>query len=237
MRYSRVLSPADKAQLQANLAGIRARIAAACARAGRDPAEVALVAVTKYSGVAYAQALVELGQVDLGENRVDHLLELAAEVKGARWHMIGHLQRNKANKVADVLTALHSLDSLELARKLDARRSADLAPLEVYVEIRLDPAAQRSGIEAAQLPELLEGLRGLTRLHPVGLMGLPPLGPPEDAREHFAGLRGLQRGAPGLSGLSMGMTSDLEVAIEEGATVVRVGRALLEGLTEGARTP
>ncbi len=234
-----MLSPADKAQLKQNLERIHARIADACAKAGRDPAEVALVAVTKYAGVAYAQALVELGQRDLGENRVDHLLKLAAGVEGARWHMIGHLQRNKAAKVAGVVDVVHSLHSLELARKLHERRSDDASVLDVYVQIRLDPGEARSGIEPEALESLLDGVTGLTRLRVVGLMGLPPLGTPEGSRDHFAGLRRLLEGARGLkgvSGLSMGMTSDLEVAIEEGATVVRVGRALLEGLSEGSRS-
>lgn len=233
-----MLSPADKAQLKVNLERLRARIASACEKASRDPADVALVAVTKYAGVPYARALVELGQLDLGENRVDHLLTLADGVEGARWHMIGHLQRNKAGKVAGAVDVLHSLDSLELARKLNDRRPADASPLDVYVQIRLDPGATRSGIEPAALEGLLNGLTGLTRLRVVGLMGLPPLGAPEESREHFAALRQLREGARGLtgvSGLSMGMTADLEVAIEEGATTIRVGRALLEGLSEDAR--
>ncbi len=233
-----MLGPADRQQLADNLARIRARIGAACARAGRPPDSVALVAVTKYAGPAYARALVELGQRDLGENRVDHLLRLAGALADLsprpRWHMIGHLQRNKARKVASVLTALHSLDSAELARKLSAARDPALPPLETYVEVRLSAAEQRSGVEGEELPALLRELAGLTGLRLAGLMGLPPEGPPEAARPHFQRLRALAREHAPTGGLSMGMTSDLEVAVEEGATCVRIGRALLDGLPDAA---
>lgn len=230
-------------RLERNLAGIRARIATACAGCGRSPGDVALVAVTKYAGAGYARALLDLGQRDLGENRVKHLLSVAGALEGAgaRWHMIGHLQRNKARKVAGVIDVLHSLDSLELARELQARRPAEREALEAYVQVHMggDPgvagAPGRSGIQASELPRFLEAVTGLTRLRVVGLMGLPPLGDPGAARPHFRSLRALSESVEGLKALSMGMTSDLEVAIEEGATVVRVGRALLEGLSPAAR--
>lgn len=236
-----MLSPADTERLAQNLAAVRARIADACAAAGRDPGEVSLVAVTKYAGVSYAAGLLALGQRDLGENRVDHLLSLdeglraASEAYDPRWHMIGHLQRNKAKAVANVIDVLHSLDSLKLARALEAHRSATLEPVETYVQVLLGEGATRSGIEREDLSEFVSTATGLTRLRLVGLMGLPPAESPEDARPHFRALRELR--APGLEALSMGMTADLEVAIEEGATVVRVGRALLEGLSAEARQP
>lgn len=219
----------DRAALARNLSAIRARVAAACGRAARDPAGVALVAVTKYSGPELARALVELGQLDLGENRTDALATKADAVPGARWHMIGHLQRNKAKDVAGRIVALHSLDSLDLARRLDGLVAA---PLDVYVELRLDESTEgRSGVAEADLPAFLAALRPLAKLRVVGLMGLPPQGDtPEAARPHFQRLRRLRdQHLPG-AGLSMGMTEDLEVAVEEGSTVVRVGRALLEGV-------
>lgn len=236
------LSDRDKAALEGNLARIRERIDAACASAGRDAAEVQLVAVTKYAGVPYARALLELGQLDLGENRVDHLLSLIQGLSACdpapRWHMIGHLQRNKAARVAEALDTLHSLDSLALARKLDAQRALTERPLDVYVQIAMEETPGRSGIDSAELPAFLEALSALTWLHVVGLMGLPPVGSLEQSRAMFADLRRLLEGAQalkGVRGLSMGMTADLEVAIQEGATVVRVGRALLEGLSSEAR--
>lgn len=234
-----MFSADDQERLAQNLGAIRQRIAAARASAGRSEA-VELVAVSKYAGPDFARGLLAAGQRDLGENRVDHLLELAAALgaqgPAPRWHMIGHLQRNKAKRVADLLHSLHSLDSLELAQQLDARRSPDLPPLEVYVQVRLDPAEQRSGIEADALEGFVDALSDLTRLRLVGLMGLPPLGEPEDARPHFQRLAALRERLPVAEPkLSMGMTSDLEVAIAEGATCVRVGRALLEGLSAEAR--
>lgn len=223
------LTDAERAALKANLERVRARIASACARAKRDPREVRLVVVTKYTGAHVARAFVELGQVDLGENRTDRLEAMGAAVPGARWHMVGHLQRNKARQVAGRIGVLHSLDSLDLARKLEQLRPADLPPLEAYLELRLGEGETRSGMEEAELAPFLAGVAGLARVRVVGLMGLPPAGPAETARPHFQRLARLAQ-ALGLSELSMGMTEDLEVAVEEGATVVRVGRALLEGL-------
>ncbi|MCO5166108.1 MAG: YggS family pyridoxal phosphate-dependent enzyme [Planctomycetes bacterium] len=226
------LTDAERAALARNLDALRGRIAAACARAGRDPAAVALVAVTKYAGAHVARALVDLGQRDLGENRADRVQALAPALAdlAPRWHMVGHLQRNKAKLVAAHLAALHSLDSLDLAAKLEALRPAGLPPLEVYVEVRLGQGETRSGLDEAALPAFVAGLQGLPRLRLAGLMGLPPAGTPAEARPHFQRLRRLRdEHLPG-GGLSMGMTDDLEVAVEEGATVVRVGRALLEGL-------
>ena len=112
----------ELAALAGNLGRVRTRIASACARAGRDPREVGLVVVTKYTGAHVARALVELGQVDLGENRADRIEAMAAAVPGARWHMVGHLQRNKAKQVASRISVLHSLESLDLATKLEQLR-------------------------------------------------------------------------------------------------------------------
>lgn len=232
-----MLDSGDRSRLKENLAAVRARIAAACARCGRDPAEVRLVAVTKYAGADYARSLVELGQHDLGENRVDRLQALSRALGAkfpARWHMVGHLQRNKARKVASLLHSLHSLDRLELAERLDAARDPSLPPLRAYLQVRLDPD-KPSGIAEEDLPSLAEGLARLTRVRIVGLMGMPPAGPAEAARPHFARLRHILEENDAVSGgLSMGMSGDLEVAVEEGATVVRIGRALLAGLPTAA---
>jgi PLP dependent protein len=234
----------DRERLAANLAAVQERITRACQAAGRDPAEVSLVAVTKYTGPAYARALVELGQRDLGENRVEHLATLAGALRGLepgpRWHFVGHLQRNKAKRVADTIDVLHSLDNLALARKLVERRDPARPPLEVYLQLRLDEAEVRSGVAS---PEELLGLAGdlvgLDRVRVLGLMGLPPMGEPEQARPHFrrlvAARDALQAAGVDAPLLSMGMTADLEVAVAEGATCVRVGRALLDGLSEDAQ--
>lgn len=236
------LSDHDTKRLAANLAEVRGRIATACLGAGRDPQDVTLVAVTKYAGAPFAEALLAAGQVDLGENRVQHLVALDAALRerGAprpRWHMIGHLQRNKVNQVANLLHALHSVDGLALAERLNAARAADAPPLQVYVQIKLlAEAEERAGIASEDLADLWNHARDLTRLARAGLMGLPPQGTPAEARPHFRRLRTLAAEI-GTQGLSMGMTADLEVAIEEGATLVRVGSALLEGLSPDARLP
>ncbi len=228
--------------VQTNLGRVRERLAAACAKAKRDPASVELVAVTKYGGPSLIESLLELGQRDLGENRVDRLITLDASLAATvrpRWHMVGHLQRNKARKVAGLLHALHSLDSAELAEKLDARRGElGLGPLDVFIEVNTGGEERKSGVAPGDLEALAASVAKLSRLRVRGLMTIPPeTAAAEGARPYFAKLRGLSprleaalgRKAPGLS---MGMTHDLEVAVEEGATTVRIGRALLEGVPD-----
>ena len=228
--------------VHANLGRIRERLAAACAKAKRDPTEVGLVLVTKYGGPALVEAILAEGHADLGENRTERILALDARLGGAltaRWHMIGHLQRNKARKVAGLLAALHSLDSAELAEKLDARRR-ELAssPLPTYIEVNTGGEEQKSGIAPDELEALVARMKPLSHLHVFGLMTIPPdTDEAEGARVHFAKLRALLPRLEAALGrearaLSMGMSHDLEVAIEEGATVVRVGRALLDGVPE-----
>jgi pyridoxal phosphate enzyme (YggS family) len=216
-----------------NLDRVRERIGAAARRAGRDPTSVALLPVTKHGGEPLVRALLELGLRDFGENRVDRILALHALDPRARWHMIGHLQRNKANKVAPALASLHSLDSLETATKLDRARAE---PLDVWIEVN-SGEEQKSGVAPAEAAELARAIAPLGKLVLRGLMTMPPDDPdPERARPHFRALRELlpavatAHGRP-VTGLSMGMTRDLEVAVEEGATVVRVGRALTEGVS------
>ncbi|MBL4850004.1 MAG: YggS family pyridoxal phosphate-dependent enzyme [Planctomycetes bacterium] len=233
------LTPLDRTRLASNLARVRERIAAACSGCGRAPESVLLVAVTKYAHAPYARALLDLGQLDLGENRVQHLLELdtgLVESPRPRWHMIGHLQKNKVKAVGPRLFALHTLDSESLATRLAGTREG-LAPLQVYVQLKLATGAlERAGVAEEGLDSLWAQASTLTGLKTLGLMGLPPRGTPEEARPHFRRLRA-QAARLEAGGLSMGMTSDLEVAIEEGATVVRVGQALLEGLSDDARLP
>jgi PLP dependent protein len=231
------LSPDDTARLAHNLEAVRARISRACAACGREPASVQLVAVTKYAHAPYAQALLELGQLDLGENRVQHLLEVDAKLTGVRprWHLIGHLQKNKVKAVAGRLHTLHTLDGTVLAEKLNAAREG-LAPLRVYLQLKLAESEGRAGVAEEELGPLWQRASDLTGLEPLGLMGLPPRGAPEEARPHFRRLREAA-GRLGAQQLSMGMTADLEVAVAEGATVVRVGSALLEGLSDDARLP
>jgi pyridoxal phosphate enzyme (YggS family) len=219
------LSPADAAS---RLAGIRKAIGLAAARAGRDPAEVTLLAVSKTFPPQAVEACLEAGHLDFGESYIQEAREKIPLVGGkARWHFIGRLQANKARQAVGLFTAFHALDSLELAAELERRLAPLGRSLEVYVQVNVSGEASKSGIPPGELPGFLEGLAAFPSLSPAGLMTMPPFDPdPETARPHFRRLRELRDGhAPG-KGLSMGMSGDFEVAVEEGATVVRVGTAL-----------
>ncbi len=213
--------------LAENLSSVRSRIAAACRRAGRDPSGVTLVAVTKTVGLEEVRTLRDLGVRDFGENRVQDGLPKALALPEARWHFIGSLQRNKVRKVLSGFHVVHSVDSAELAAQV--ARVAEEATWhgEVLLEVNVAGEAQKGGIPAAEVEAFVRGLKGLAV---SGLMTMAPLDPdPEKARPVFRRLRELQ-GSLGLRHLSMGMSQDFEVAVEEGATMVRVGTALFEGI-------
>jgi pyridoxal phosphate enzyme (YggS family) len=225
--------PVLTATLESNLAGVRARIRSAEARRGGGSVE--LVAVTKSVGPERAAELAALGQLDLGENRADELERKAAwfAARGlrVRWHFLGHLQRNKARRVARIADVLHSLDSIELARALDAAAAEAGRTLEVYAQLKLWPEEAKSGLDPAQLPALLEALAGLPHLRFAGLMAMAPLVQERAAAQQV--FRELARRARALGPqcrTSMGMSEDFELAIAEGADVVRVGSALFEEL-------
>jgi pyridoxal phosphate enzyme (YggS family) len=232
--------PATDPDLAARYNAVRDRIAAACARAGRDPAELTLVAVTKSATAATVRALYELGHRDFGENRARELERKRAalpELSAARWHMIGHLQRNKVNKVLPLCHRIHSIDSSRLARAVSDRvRRAGDPPLPVFVEVNVAGEAAKHGLAPDDLPALFRELAGLSGLRVDGLMTMAPWSDdPETARPVFRRLaefrdtlqaRFLSPAMP-LSHLSMGMSGDFEVAVEEGATFLRVGTAIL----------
>lgn len=211
------------------VAEVRARVAAACARAGRDAGAVTLVGVTKYASLDQLLAVVAEGVVDLGENHAQQLRDRARDVGasagGVRWHMIGPLQTNKAKYVAAVASAFHALDRVEVAEALSARRPPS-QPLDCYVQVNVAAEATKAGVAPEAVGPLVDACASLPGLRVAGLMAMPPLATdPEESRRWFAALRAL--GAEhGLAGLSMGTTADFEVAVEEGATVVRVGSAL-----------
>jgi pyridoxal phosphate enzyme (YggS family) len=199
------------------VADVRGRIAAAATRAGREPAAVTLVAATKTVDVARVQAVVDAGVVDVGENRAQELLAKTA-VQGARWHFLGQLQRNKVRQLAPWVTCWQSVDRAELGAEI-ARRAPGA---RVLVEVNVGEEPQKGGCAPAAVDGLVEALR-TDGLDVAGLMAVPPHG--DDPRRWFARLRE-QAGTLGLTELSMGMTDDFEIAVEEGATIVRVGRAL-----------
>jgi PLP dependent protein len=218
------------------LQAVRGRIAAACARCGRAPAEVTLVGVSKTHPAEAVREAFAAGLRDFGENRVQEAEAKAGaladlQAAGLRWHLIGHLQGNKAKKAGALFDVVHSVDEASLGARLD-RAAAELGRvLPVLVQVDLAGEATKFGLEESSLMATLESLRGLPALRVEGLMVLPPyFDDPEATRPFFARLRGLRdlSVSRGLSGgaLSMGMSHDFEPAIEEGATIVRVGTAL-----------
>lgn len=226
---SPILSP-DQASFR--LAEVRAAIAQAAAQAGRDPADIKLLAVSKTFPAEMVRVYLGLGQNDFGESYMQEArgkaAELAGDLPAPDWHFIGHLQTNKAKYAAGIFSTIHSLDSLELAEELNRKAAALDRSLKVYIQVNVSGEAVKSGLSPAALPSFLDQLTRFPALSPQGLMTMPPYDPdPELSRPHFAALRELRdKQAPGLPGLSMGMSGDYRVAIEEGATVIRVGTAL-----------
>jgi len=217
-------------QLGSRLAAIRARIEAAAVRCGRLPQDVTLVAISKTHPASVVKSAIELGATDLGENRVQEAEQKITEVgrTRARWHLVGHLQANKGRRAVQLFDVIHSLDSLELARRLDRLCGEEgRENLPVLVQVDLGHEKTKSGIDEAELPKLIAGLGELSRVQLMGLMTLPPFfDDPEQARPYFQRLRELRDKWVPNGELSMGMTNDFEVAIEEGATMVRVGTAI-----------
>jgi pyridoxal phosphate enzyme (YggS family) len=216
-------------RVQRGLDATRARIARASERAQRDPAAVRLVAVSKKQPPEAIAAAYALGQRDFGENYVQELAakqSVLGELHGARFRLIGHLQKNKAKDAAKLGCAVDTVDSVELAAMLDKRAHAAGVVLECLIEVNIDAEPQKGGVSIADVAALAESIRSLKALRLEGLLCIPKTGDhPEESRAAFARLREL--GAQlGTRELSMGMSDDLEVAIEEGATMVRVGTAI-----------
>jgi pyridoxal phosphate enzyme (YggS family) len=220
----------------ARLTEVRARIAAAAARAGRSPSDIRLVAVSKTFPLSTVREAYVAGHRDFGENRVQELLQKMDDAGDLdiRWHLIGHLQSNKARKAAERVAVVHSIDSVELLRRVDAAAAAAGRRLDVLIQVDLALEATKHGAPVETLPAIVEEAGRCRAAVLVGLMLLPPLAEkPEDARPWFRQLRQerdrlVASGTPPpmLSQLSMGMSHDFEVAIEEGATMVRVGTAI-----------
>lgn len=215
--------------LALRLEALRARIHAAAARAGREPGSVRLLAVSKLHPASAIRAAYAAGQRDFGENYAQELRDKArelADLPDLRWHMIGPLQSNKAKYVAAVATAFHALDDPGAARELSRRRAgAGRGPLPCLVHVNVAGESSKHGIAPDRLPGLLAEAAEWPHLGVCGLMTMPPWGAPEAARPHFRALRDLAA-RHGLPELSMGTTEDFEVAVEEGATWVRVGTSI-----------
>jgi pyridoxal phosphate enzyme (YggS family) len=201
------------------------RIRQAAARSHRDPASIRLIAVTKTVPQERIREAAEVGVREVGENRLQEALSKKPELHDValRWHFIGHLQTNKAKKVVENFDVVQSVDRIELAEKLDQNASR---PLPILVEVELGNEETKSGIAEADLPRLMDQLKSCSRLDVRGLMAIPPFyDASEDSRPYFVRLRRLAEKFK-LPELSMGMSHDFEVAIEEGATMIRVGTAL-----------
>ena len=231
-----------EAGLAARLAVLRERICRAAERAGRDPATVRLVAASKRQPSSSVVAAVRAGLCDFGENYVQEAAAKAEQIQTLygdalhplpRWHLIGTLQRNKARRAAELFSSVHSVDRLAVAEALSRAAERIGRELPILIQVNLSAEPQKGGSAEAALPEFLVRLTELPHLRAVGLMTVPAAHPdPEMSRPFFARLRQLlhtlreRPGGAGLRELSMGMSSDLEVAVEEGATSVRVGTAL-----------
>lgn len=221
---------------------VRSRIAEACRRAGRSDDEVTLVAVTKTFSAETVMEAVAAGLLDFGENRVQELTQKAHELEmlgarpSVRWHMIGHLQRNKARDVVEVAACFHGLDSLRLAVELDKRASVGERVLPCLVQVNTSGEESKAGIHPDGVRSLVDGIRELERIDLRGLMTIAaPAENPEEVRHEFRALRQIRDSLVAedshlsLEYLSMGMSGDYEVAIEEGATHVRIGSAIFGG--------
>jgi pyridoxal phosphate enzyme (YggS family) len=216
-----------------NLAAIQQRISAACARAGRDAQSVQLLAVSKTHTAETINEAVNCGQIFFGENKVQEArAKIPLSPGKARWHFIGHLQSNKAREAAELFEMIQSVDSLNLAREISKRCEHAAKQMPVLLEVNVAGESSKFGYPPERLLAELKELGSLPRITVQGLMTIPPYAPdPEKSRPYFRRLQELRSqgeeilGAP-LPHLSMGMSSDFEIAIEEGATIVRVGTAL-----------
>jgi pyridoxal phosphate enzyme (YggS family) len=227
--------PSDTAALRARLASVRDRIAIAAGRVGRDPASVRLIAISKTFSADAIRTAVDVGQVEFGENKVQEALPKidAFLDRQLRWHLVGHLQSNKARKAAERFDAIHSIDSAVLLARVDEAAAAASRTIDVLLQVDLAGEATKHGALPEHIPALLEAGGTCRAARLVGLMTLPPAADdPESARPYFARLRNLRDRFAShphgrtLSELSMGMSHDFEVAVEEGATMVRVGSAI-----------
>lgn len=244
---------AKRSPLAERLDEIRNRIAAAAAKAKRDPSEITLIAVTKTAAPEQIREILQLGVSDLGESRVQVLTQRAAQLneffqrrvihgEGAppqkiRWHLIGHLQRNKVKAVLPLVHMIHSIDSLRLAEELDLQAQKLGRKLPVMLQVNASEESTKFGVAVGAAVHLAEQIDSMPSLQMTGLMAMGPLDAPEDkirhtfarAREIFEEMKWHKIGGAALRHLSMGMSHDFEIAISEGATMVRIGSALFGG--------
>ena len=209
--------------IAANLVAVERRIVAACDTAARRRDEVILVAVTKTFPASDVEHAIAAGALHVGENKVQEARDKKPSVtREARWHLIGHLQSNKVREAVHLFDVIQSVDSLALAEKIARSAAAIGKRQEVLLQVNVAGEAQKSGAPVSEVASLVRAIAGMPQLLLTGLMTIPPVG---DSRPHFRELKRM-RDDLGLPELSMGMTDDFEAAIEEGATIIRVGRAI-----------
>ncbi|MCI8550928.1 MAG: YggS family pyridoxal phosphate-dependent enzyme [Lachnospiraceae bacterium] len=221
--------------LKENLEAVEKRVEEACARAGRKREDVTLIAVSKTKPVPALREIMDCGIVDFGENKVQEMCGKMEEItEPLHWHLIGHLQRNKVKYIVDKAYMIHSVDSLRLAQEIQKEAEKQDVTCQVLIEINIGGEESKDGIPGEEAIPLIREIAQLSRVQVKGLMTIaPPVPQPEDARGYFKEMRKLFEAVkaeqiPGveMKELSMGMTGDFEVAIEEGATMVRVGTAI-----------
>ncbi|MCK9564002.1 MAG: YggS family pyridoxal phosphate-dependent enzyme [Bacteroidales bacterium] len=230
-----------------NINRVRDRLADAARAAGRDPAEVALVAVSKSRPAGCIRDAVAAGVHDFGENYLQEALDKMAALSdlAIRWHFIGPIQSNKTRAIAEHFHWVHSLDRLKVAERLSAQRPAHLGPIDVCIQVNIDAEDSKSGVAPDAVPALAEAIAALPNLRLRGLMAIPAPAADGAARrtpffylaQLLANLRTLAPALASLDTLSMGMSDDLEAAVAEGATLVRVGTALFGERSGAADTP
>ncbi|MGH7213341.1 MAG: YggS family pyridoxal phosphate-dependent enzyme [Tepidisphaeraceae bacterium] len=247
---------AKRTPLAERLDEVRQKIAAACAKAKRDPSEVTLIAVTKTAAPEQVREMLQLGVTDLGESRVQVLTQRAAQFTEfqqrrithgeapanakVRWHMIGHLQRNKVKPVLPLVSLIHSVDSLRLAEEIDAQAEKAGRRIPVLMQVNASEENQKYGVAVGASVHLAEQIDSMKGLQLLGLMTMAPLDATEAATRHvfvrtreiFEEMKWHKIGGAGLRHLSMGMSNDYEAAVLEGSTMVRVGTALFGGKVE-----
>jgi len=240
----------DLSYIATNLADVKNRIARAAEHAGRDPAAVTLVAVSKTRDTSFVRAAIDAGQTVFGENYVQELIAKAGEAgPGVAWHLIGHLQTNKVKKIVGVAGTIQSIDRADLAVEIEKRAAAagsrrpdgsSLGPsamagltVDCLIEVNLAGELSKTGCPPGEVPGLVNACRGLPHIRLRGLMCIPPFLPAEEVRPYFKKLRELGfritnevDAGPLFADLSMGMSGDFEAAVEEGATIIRVGTAI-----------
>ena len=221
--------------IKENVADVEAKIQAACERAGRKREEVTLIAVSKTKPVSDIREVMETGIIDYGENKVQELCDkIETIIEPLNWHMIGHLQRNKVKYIVDKVKLIHSVDSLRLAEQISQEAIKKNVDVDILVEVNVAEETSKFGMSTEEVTQMVESIARLDRVHIKGLMTVAPFTDnPEDNRLYFRNLKQLavdiaQKNIDNviMSELSMGMTGDYEVAIEEGATMVRVGTGI-----------